>query len=217
MFHRVKTYLNTPVTRLHRWEVVFLAMLAAAVFCCGWLTQRQALLAGRMVRLHVIANSDSEEDQALKLRVRDAVLERAAALVEGASNADQAAGILEDHLEELAAAGQAVVAAEGGDDLVTAALDVSYFPTKTYDGFALPAGNYRALRVSIGAGEGRNWWCVVFPSLCVVPASEWEDTAVSGGLTEEDVRLMGGEDGGYVLRFKCLELWERLLHSIQGN
>ena len=64
--------------------------------------------------------------------------------------------------------------------------------------------------MTIGAGEGRNWWCVVFPALCVSAASEWQDTAVSGGLSGEDVRLMAEEDEGYVLRFKCLELWDKL-------
>ena len=114
------------------------------------------------------------------------------------------------HLAELAGAGQAVVRENGYDYAGRASLGTSHFPTKTYDGFALPAGDYRALRVTIGAGEGRNWWCVVFPTLCVSAASEWQDTAVSGGLSDEDVRLMGEEDEGYVLRFKCLELWDKL-------
>ena len=217
MFSHIKRYLLAPADRLRRWEGVFLAMLAVLLLACGWLSLRQAQLADRMVRLHVIAHSDTEADQKLKLQVRDAVLARASAYLEGAGDADQAAAILEDHLTELAEAGEAVVEAQGYGYSVSATVDVSHFPTKFYDGFALPAGNYRALRVTIGAGEGQNWWCVVFPSLCVAPASSWEDTAVTGGLTEEDVHLMAGEDEGYVLRFKCLELWDRLVRGIQGN
>lgn len=217
MFNRIKACLLTPATKLHRWEGVFLAILAIAVLCCGWLSLEQANLAGRMVRLHVIANSDSQEDQDLKLQVRDAVLTQASAYLAGVEDAQQAARVLESHLTELAQAGQEVVTAQGYDYAVTATVDVSHFPTKYYEGFALPAGNYRALRVSIGAAEGHNWWCVVFPTLCVSTATDWQDTAVSGGLTEEDVGLMSEADEGYVLRFKCLELLDRLTNGIQGN
>ena len=134
----------------------------------------------------------------------------AAGYLENVSDVRAAEQVLGAHLAELAGAGQAVVREKGYDYAVRASLGTSHFPTKTYDGFALPAGDYRALRVTIGAGEGRNWWCVVFPALCVSAASEWQDTAVSGGLSGEDVRLMAEEDEGYVLRFKCLELWDKL-------
>jgi len=217
MMGKLKTYLLSPTTKLHRWEAIFLVILAAAVLCCGWLSQRQAELAGRMVRLHVIANSDTEEDQALKLLVRDAVLAEASAYLEGAEDAQQASAILTEHLGDLAEVGQSVVAGKGYDYSVSASVETTHFPTKTYEGFALPAGAYQALRVVIGAGEGQNWWCVVFPSLCVSAASEWQDTAVSGGLSQDDVALMSGADEGYVLRFKCLELWDALQNCIQGN
>ena len=206
----LKRYLLTPSTRLRRWEGVFLVMLAGLVLGCSWLSWRQQQLARRMVRLHVIANSDSEADQTLKLEVRDAVLAQAAGYLEGVSDVEQAAQVLSEHLEELSAVGQAVVDREGYSYPVAAALETTHFPTKTYESFALPAGDYRALRVIIGEGEGQNWWCVVFPTLCVSAASTWEDTAVSGGLTEDDVALMSGEEEGYVLRFKCLELWDKL-------
>lgn len=217
MLSRIKTSLLTPATCLHRGEGILLALLAAVVLGCGWLSLRQANLASHMVRLHVIANSDSEEDQALKLQVRDAVLSKASSYLEGVEDADQAADVLESHLTELAQAGQAVVESQGYNYSVSATVDISHFPTKYYDNFALPAGNYRALRVSIGEGAGHNWWCVVFPTLCVSSATEWQDTAVSGGLTEEDVGLMSGADEGYVLRFKCLELLDRLTNGTRGD
>lgn len=204
MFDRVKNYLMTPSTALHRWEVILLVTLGIAMFFCSWLSLQQRELAKSMVRMHVIANSDSEEDQALKLEVRDAVLEQAAVYLEEVADAETAVEVLSAHLEELAQVGQAVVQQEGYGYPVTAQLDETHFPTKYYDEFALPAGNYQALRVVIGAGEGENWWCVAFPTLCVSAASEWQTTAVSGGLSEEDVALMAGEDG-YVLKFKCLE------------
>ncbi len=81
---------------------------------------------------------------------------------------------------------------------------------REYDGFALPSGEYLALRVVIGEGAGKNWWCVVFPPLCTTAACDFQETAVSGGLGEEDLSLITEEDGGYVLRFRAVELWEGL-------
>lgn len=199
-----------PSKTLRCWECALLVLAAALTLFCSWLGGYRECLSGKLLRLHVVANSDSDADQALKLEVRDAVLDCAAGYLENVSDVRAAEQVLGAHLAELAGAGQAVVREKGYDYAVRASLGTSHFPTKTYDGFALPAGDYRALRVTIGAGEGRNWWCVVFPTLCVSAASEWQDTAVSGGLSDEDVRLMAEEDEGYVLRFKCLELWDKL-------
>ena len=199
-----------PSKTLRRGECALLVLAAALTLFCSWLGGSQERLSGKLLRLHVVANSDSDADQALKLEVRDAVLDCAAGYLENVNDVHAAEQVLGAHLAELAGAGQAVVREKGYDYTVRASLGTSHFPTKTYDGFALPAGDYRALRVTIGAGEGRNWWCVVFPTLCVSAASEWQDTAVSGGLSDEDVRLMAEEDEGYVLRFKCLELWDKL-------
>ena len=199
-----------PSKTLRRWECALLVLAAALTLFCSWLGGYRECLSGKLLRLHVVANSDSDADQALKLEVRDAVLDCAAGYLENVSDVRAAEQVLGAHLAELAGAGQAVVREKGYDYAVRASLGTSHFPTKTYDGFALPAGDYRALQVTIGAGEGRNWWCVVFPTLCVSAASEWQDTAVSGGLSDEDVRLMAEEDEGYVLRFKCLELWDKL-------
>lgn len=199
-----------PSKTLRRWECALLVLAAALMLFCSWLGGYRECLSGKLLRLHVVANSDSDADQALKLEVRDAVLDCAAGYLENVSDVRAAEQVLGAHLAELAGAGQAVVREKGYDYAVRASLGTSHFPTKTYDGFALPAGDYRALRVTIGAGEGHNWWCVVFPTLCVSAASEWQDTAVSGGLSDEDVRLMAEEDEGYVLRFKCLELWDKL-------
>ena len=212
MWKKLRNYLCTPTCALRRGEAVLLGLLGVLVLFCGWLSGYQTKLSDRLVRLHVVANSDAEDDQALKLKVRDAVLECAAGYLEQVHDVDAAKQTLGAHLAELTEAGQAVVQSEGFDYPVTASLGVSHFPTKYYDGFALPAGDYQALRVTIGAGEGHNWWCVVFPTLCVSAASEWQDTAVSGGLSDDEIGLMAEENDGYVLRFKCLELWDSLTH-----
>ena len=199
-----------PSKTLRRWECALLVLAAALTLFCSWLGGYRERLSGKLLRLHVVANSDSDADQALKLEVRDAVLDCAAGYLENVNDVRTAEQVLGAHLAELAGVGQAVVREKGYDYAVRASLGTSHFPTKTYDGFALPAGEYLALRVVIGAGEGRNWWCVVYPPLCTAAACELEGVALEGGMTADDLSLMTGENAGYVLRFRSLELWERL-------
>ena len=198
--------------RLKRWETALLMGLAAAVLAGAWLGAEQSALADQVIRLHVIANSDSREDQALKLAVRDRVLEAAEGLYPPDADLEQARAALEENLEALAAAGQAEVEARGYGYPVTARLERCWFPTKEYGDFALPAGTYEALRVVIGDGAGANWWCVAFPPLCLGAASETVDEAAQAGLfTDGQAKLIRQEEG-YVLKFKCLEL----LGQLQG-
>ena len=177
-----------------------------AVVAGGWLGQEQRELADSVIRFHVIANSDSEADQALKLAVRDRVLEEAQDLYPEDATLEEAQAALEGHLNTLAAAGRTVVEDEGYDYPVTAQLTDCWFPTKEYEGFALPAGSYTALRVTIGEGKGQNWWCVAFPPLCLGAASETVDQALEAGhFTPEQGALVTGADEGYVLKFKAME------------
>ena len=175
------------------------------------------VLANQVIRLHVIANSDSDGDQALKLKVRDGVLAQAEQLYPEGASLEQASQALERNLAALAAAGQAVVEREGADYPVRAEITRCWFPTKEYEDFALPAGEYTALRVTIGEGEGRNWWCVAYPPLCLGAATQTvEQAALTGQLDPEGASLITGEDEGYVLKFKAIELleqWRALFQS----
>lgn len=148
-------------TRLHVWELALLLALAAAILWGAASLSRQEDLGRKVIRLHVIANSDSPEDQALKLRVRDRVLARAQELLEQSADMAQAREVLTSALPELTREAQQVLAAAGCGDGVRARLEPTEFPTKDYDGFSLPAGKYLALRVIIGEGRGQNWWCGV--------------------------------------------------------
>ena len=198
--------------KLKRWEVALMIGLMAAVLAGAWLGEEQTALADKVIRLHVIANSDSGADQTLKLAVRDRVLEAAEGLYPPDADLEQARAVLEENLEALAAAGQAEVEARGYGYPVTARLERCWFPTKEYGDFALPAGTYEALRVVIGDGAGENWWCVAFPPLCLGAASETVDEAAQAGLfTDGQAKLIRQEEG-YVLKFKCLEL----LGQLQG-
>ncbi|MBQ3556926.1 MAG: stage II sporulation protein R [Oscillospiraceae bacterium] len=197
--------------RLRRWEAALMIAVAVAVPAGMWLNAEQAALADSVIRLHVIANSDSEADQALKLQVRDRILGQAADLYPAGADVETARQGIEEHLTQLAQAGQRVVEEQGYDYPVTAAVKEVWFPTKRYEDFSLPAGKYTALQVVIGEGSGQNWWCVVFPPLCLGSVTEELEAAEqAGSFTPGQTALITGESGGYVVKFKAMELWEHL-------
>lgn len=196
---------------VRRWHVCLLLALGALLLLGLWLEREQSELAGSVLRLHVLANSDSTEDQELKLKVRDRILAEAEVILPKQGTIEETAQVIEDNLSRFAAAGSEIVAEEGFSYPVGVELTQTWFPTKEYDGFSLPAGEYQALRVTIGDGGGQNWWCVVFPPLCLNSVSESvEETACSAGLDEKQVALITGESEGYVVKFKALELWEKI-------
>lgn len=192
------------------WELALLLALAVTILWGAASLGQQEELGRKVIRLHVIANSDSPEDQALKLRVRDRVLARAQEILEQSADMEQAEQALTAALPELTREARETLAAEGCTQPVQARLEPAEFPTKDYDGFSLPAGKYLALRVIIGEGRGQNWWCVVFPPLCTAAACDWQDAGRDAGLAEDDLSLMAEEDQGYQLRFRSVELWEKL-------
>ena len=208
----------TQSKKLRRWELALLLGVALTALLGVWLDKSQTALADQVIRLHVLANSDSEADQALKLKVRDRVLETAEEYFTPGATLEETQAVLTAHLADIAAAGAEQVAEEGYQYPVTVSMEENYwFPTKEYTDFALPAGNYTALRVVIGEGRGQNWWCVVFPPLCLGSVSETAaQTALSGGFSEDQVSLITGEDEGYVVKFKAIELWEEFQHWLAG-
>ena len=185
-----------------------LGLLLAVVLTC-WMSSFCALadeVRANTLRLHVQANSDSEADQAVKLQVRDAVL----AVTQPLTAGGDPYGALAGALPEIQQAAENCLVSLGVSDAVAVSLGPEEFPTRVYESFALPAGQYMSLRVTIGEGAGHNWWCVVFPTICfAATASDLESAAVSGGFTDSEVRLIT-EDGGYRLKFKCMEWVEQL-------
>lgn len=167
-----------------------------------------------VIRLHVLANSDSEEDQALKLKVRDAVLEVTSPLLTDCPDRETAQALIEAHMDDIRGAAERVIVAEGKDDKVTVLLGEETYPERDYDSFCFPAGSYLSLRVCIGDAEGHNWWCCLFPPLCLgaaaVPAEEAEDSFVSVGLTPSQYKIITESDKPvYKVRFKLLELFKK--------
>ena len=202
--------------KLHAVELALLIGAAVFLLTGVWAVNTQRDLADRVVRLHVLANSDSEADQALKLQVRDVVLVRATEILQQSTDRAEAETRLRESLPELEALAQAEVQANGYDYAVMAELEETSFPTKDYDGFSLPAGEYLALRILIGEGAGQNWWCVVFPPLCTAAAADVPETALAAGLTEDQVSLITEAEGGYELKFKVVEWWDSLREWIDG-
>ena len=165
-----------------------------------------------VVRLHVVANSNGAEDQAVKLLVRDAVLEEAARWYQGAGSMEEASSQLCTHLQSIAGAARQVLGEQGVGYSATAQMTEMYFPTRDYGDFRLPAGRYRTLRVTLGEGAGKNWWCVVFPSLCL-PAATKEEALLT--LPEGERQVVEGGQGVQV-KLKALELWESLREWLRG-
>ena len=192
------------------WELALLLALAVTLLWGAWSVARQEDLARKMIRLHVIANSDEEADQTLKLQVRDQVLAFTTQVLEQSADMTQAQQRLQDALPQIEELAAEEISARGYDYPVSARLEPAEFPHKEYEGFALPAGEYTALRLVIGEGKGQNWWCVVYPPLCTTAAMEFHETAIAAGLEEDDLALITGEDTGYVLKFRSVELWQKL-------
>lgn len=167
-----------------------------------------------VLRLHVLANSDSNEDQALKLKVRDAILERSKELFCTAKTKEDAALAINANIDALTETARQVISENGYDYPVSVTLTEERYPTKSYESLCFPSGKYLSLRVMIGEAEGQNWWCVLFPPLCLSAATEKstaEDAFISVGLTGEQYRIITESDNAkYTVRFKILETIEGL-------
>ena len=167
-----------------------------------------------VLRLHVLANSDSEEDQSLKLSVRDAILAVGNGLLDGCESREEAARILQKNLPLLEKAAQEAIAEAGFSYPVRFALGEEAYPTRTYGSICFPEGDYLSLRVIIGEGEGQNWWCVLYPPLCMSAASAGksdEEAFIAVGLIGDQYRVITEtEQPTYRIRFKILEVFETI-------
>ncbi len=188
--------------------VITLAVCAVCAVIVSLLPLRaDAAVYGRVIRLHVLANSDSPADQALKLTVRDALLEVTADLLADCKTANEASGRLGESLDLLKQCADDALIKAGSDRRARVSLGTEAYPTRSYAGFRLPRGSYTSLKVEIGDGAGQNWWCVLFPSLCLSASkADTEDAFISAGFTPDQVRVLTEtEDKGYVIRFRILE------------
>ena len=184
------------------WEKAMLLALSFSLCAGVWAQGRQESISSSLLRLHVLAHSDAAEEQSLKLEVRDAVLEYISPRLEGAQTVAQAREIIRTELDNIGLA--AADAARGRK--VSVSLDRENYPTKAYEGFRLPAGNYESLRVVLGEGAGQNWWCIVFPPVCL---SAVQSEPVAAVMNRDDYALVSSREG-WELRFKTVEIWGEL-------
>ncbi len=194
--------------KIKAWEIALLIAIIVSVLG-GQVSARRSELSENLIRLHVVANSDSAEDQSLKLAVRDEVLLKLNALLAGCRDKSAAEKIIRENRELLTAAASDKIAERGKSYPVSASLERESFPTVRYGGFSLPAGSYTSLRITIGKGAGQNWWCVVFPPLCLTAAEEKSEFK-KFGLSEETIKIITEDSDGYVVKFKLLELLSKL-------
>lgn len=195
-----------------------LGFLCAVMLLCGAFmllpVHGEREIYDSVIRLHVLANSDSDEDQRLKLLVRDEVLAATSELLKDVQTREQAAAVLRDHLGTLRAVAAHTLKKQGCDHAVSVSLGNESYPTREYEQLAFPAGEYLSLRVMIGEAEGQNWWCVLFPPLCLSAATtkaEAEEAFLAAGLTEAQYRIITDSNNGkYRLRFKILEVAGKL-------
>ena len=180
------------------------SILAAFLFVSVLPVHGEEKIYSDMIRLHVIAASDSEEDQAVKLLVRDAVLEVVEASMENVDNQEEAVAAIEAANDAICTAAKSVLEQEGFDYPVSVELGLENYPERVYEGFTLPAGQYTSLRVIIDGGEGQNWWCVLYPPLCTTAAEEREQVFITAGFTEEQYKTITETRGCLLYTSRCV-------------
>ncbi len=168
-------------------KILTLLLICSAMFLLtAFVAADETVADDSLIRFHVIANSDTLYDQSIKLKVRDAVIEKVNHVLDSARNEKEAEQLLERHSEEILETANNILTKENCGYTATAKLGTSIFPTKTYGKITLPAGKYKAYKIILGEGKGKNWWCVLYPPLCFVDIND--DTAVAVTEKTEDLR-----------------------------
>ena len=152
------------LTKLQKEVLLLTALLIVGVMIGTYYVQHRYNEYPGMIRLHVVANSDSPEDQMLKLKVRNEILK----YMDGQPDVESARAYIDEHLEEIEEISNTVIAENGFSYTASADRRITFIPEKSYEDLTLPAGNYEALKVTLGEGKGQNWWCVIFPQLCLI-------------------------------------------------
>lgn len=190
---------------------IAVGIVTAVIFSICSFAKTSEEIRSDVLRLHVIANSDSSVDQNLKLRLRDYILEEGEDIFDGSVNVENAVEKIEPKLAELEKSAETFVKNAGFDYDVKITISNEYFTTRTYESVTLPAGKYLALRVVIGSGEGHNWWCVMFPPMCV-PAADKKDE-IENVFTDKEIKLVESKPK-YEPRFKVVEIYEQIRETI---
>lgn len=192
--------------------IKFAALVLAVAFTLELfgLVRDKNILQDSLIRLHVVAASDTEEDQAVKLQVRDAVIAYVEQAMANVMTVEEAKAWLRENLPGIADAANAVLEKLGLDYGAAVTFQEEAFPVRDYETFSLPSGVYSSLRITLGRGQGHNWWCVVFPSLCLPAVGESADSVAAGaGFSDSLTGAVTGQKG-YRLRFYFLDVWGKI-------
>ncbi len=195
--------------RKYIFEAALLIGLSLSLLVGALAKEEQRDISDKLIRLHIIANSDSEEDQNIKLLIRDKILEYMKSFDEDLKNKEETEAFIKDNMTEFEDIANSVCVTQGVSYKAKAELSDALFPTKHYGSFSLPAGEYKALRINLGNYQGKNWWCVLFPPLCL-SAAEGEIDFEKSGLSEKELLLLTSEKPEYKIKFKLLELFKSL-------
>lgn len=168
-------------------------------------------ISNEVFRLHILANSDSTKDQELKLKVRDDILTTGAKLFSSSESLDETIKLCENNIDFFQTTAENCLRENGSDYDVDIYVDKEYFNTREYDDFTLPSGIYNALKIVIGKGEGHNWWCVMFPAICL---SGVTDDKINDYLSEDEQKLINS-NSDYEIRFKIVEVYEKIKSKLQ--
>lgn len=190
-------------------EILTAITLCALLLFCVLPIHGESEIYEKVLRLHVIANSDGEVDQSLKLAVRDAVLEYTAPLLAGAQSRAEAAEMIAERKSEIEAVALKTLKSHGCSDSVSLEVCNERYPRKDYESFCFPAGSYLSVKLLIGEGAGKNWWCVLFPKLCTGVASSPEEEFIAVGFTPDQYKVITeSKNSSYKIRFRLLEFFE---------
>lgn len=193
-------------------KAVLTAFILSFIITQTFFTAQCEEIPENILRLHILANSDSEEDQALKIKVRDHILEESTELFQNADNKTEAVHITKTNLDNIVDDAQQYVYSLGYDYEISGEIvQDMYFNTREYDNFTLPAGRYDAFRIIIGEGEGHNWWCVMFPPMCFSMAEDSGD--LSQVLTDDQLEITENEVK-YEYKFKIVEVYNELKEKL---
>lgn len=189
------------------------ALLFSMIFSLAGFEEKCNDLKQNILRLHIIANSDSEEDQAIKLKIRDEILKKSNGIFETAGNKEAAIKLVNENSDFLKKVAEEVLQREGKTQPVSISVGKTYFDTRVYDNFTLPAGEYEAVKVLIGKAEGKNWWCVMFPSMCV-PAAKKEHNLTEA--VDKKSAEIAENAPRYEMRFKIVEWYETVKNKLKN-
>lgn len=200
---------------------IIIAVFIIVVLVCNGFTFKAETnvddIAKKLIRFHVIANSDNKDDQSLKLKVRDEVLHYMAPKLQNSKSVDESRKIIKENDAVIKKIAQGVVKENNYNYKVTSSLSMENFPIKSYGNIVLPEGKYEAYRIIIGKGSGQNWWCVMFPPLCFVDVTVSEtnlkkaDDEMKQNLTKDEYKMITENNDNIIIKFKIVEIIKKIL------